>query len=121
MSYVKQSAWMMAMSLVLSLVLTGCGKEEPPAAGNAGAALQQATNAAQGAAQAVADAYPLDTCVVSGHKFGSGGMEAVTVTHEGRSVKLCCDGCIEAFKKEPAKYLAILDKAIAGQKPAAAH
>ena len=57
-----------------------------------------------------ADAYPLDVCVVSGQKLGSMG-EPVVITHEGHTVKLCCQGCVATFKKDPAKYLAKLDAA----------
>lgn len=32
----------------------------------------------------------------------------VTVTHKGKVVAFCCAGCDEAFKKDPAKYLAII-------------
>ena len=46
-------------------------------------------------------------CPVSGEKLGSMG-EPVVVTHEGTSVKPCCDGCIEKFEKDSAKYVAKL-------------
>ena len=58
-----------------------------------------------------AGAYPLTVCVVSGEKLGGMG-EPYTVTVEGRTVKLCCDGCEEDLLKEPAKYLAKLDAAL---------
>ncbi len=32
----------------------------------------------------------------------------VTVKHEGKTVAFCCAGCDETFKKDPAKYLAII-------------
>lgn len=48
--------------------------------------------------------YPLKTCVVSGEELGSMG-KAVIVTHEGREVRLCCSGCVEDFKADPAKYI----------------
>ena len=51
--------------------------------------------------------YPLKTCVVSGEKLGSMG-EPYVFVHEGQQLKLCCDGCLKDFKKEPAKYLAKL-------------
>ena len=34
----------------------------------------------------------------------------VTVTHKGKVVAFCCAGCDEEFKKDPAKYLAIIAK-----------
>jgi len=36
---------------------------------------------------------------------------SIYVDHEGRRVYFCCAGCPEAFKKDPAKYLAKLDAA----------
>jgi hypothetical protein len=49
--------------------------------------------------------YPLDTCVVSGEKFGAGGMKTYTFIHEGQEVRLCCRSCLKDFKKDPAKYM----------------
>ena len=39
--------------------------------------------------------------------------EPVNLVDRGsnRLVRLCCEGCVEAFKEEPAKYLAKLDEA----------
>jgi hypothetical protein len=62
--------------------------------------------------------YPLDTCVVSGEKFGGDMGEAVNVVVNGRLVRLCCPSCKAELAKDPAKYLAKIDKAvIAKQKP----
>ncbi len=61
--------------------------------------------------------YPLDVCVVSGEKLGSMG-DPVVLKHEGREVRLCCPGCIDKFKKEPAKYLKKLDEAEQKKQPA---
>jgi len=58
--------------------------------------------------------YPLTTCIVSDEKLGSMG-EPYVFVHEGQLIKLCCDGCLKDFKKEPAKYLA---KLVAGKVPA---
>lgn len=63
-----------------------------------------------GKVEAPQDGYPLDVCVVSGEKLGSMG-KPVVLQHEGREVRLCCPGCIDKFKKEPAKYLKKLDDA----------
>lgn len=63
--------------------------------------------------------YPVDTCVVSGEKFGGDMGEPVDYVHDNRLVRFCCKSCIKKFTKEPAKHLAKLDKAaIAKQKPA---
>lgn len=60
---------------------------------------------------AVSFAYPLDTCIVSGEKLGSMG-DPVSLTHEGRRITLCCNGCVKEFEAEPAKFIKKLDKAI---------
>lgn len=57
-------------------------------------------------------AYPLKDCLVGGEALGSMG-DPVEHVHEGRLVQFCCEGCIDDFKKEPTKYLAKLDEAIA--------
>lgn len=56
------------------------------------------------------DAYPIDFCLVSGAKLGSMGAPT-TLTHEGRTLKFCCDSCIGAFRKDPQAYLRKLDEA----------
>ncbi|MBI4626004.1 MAG: hypothetical protein HY736_22635 [Verrucomicrobia bacterium] len=68
--------------------------------------------------------YPLTTCVVSDEKLGDMG-EAFKYVHKeagkpDRVILLCCDGCVDDFKKEPAKYLKILDDAAAGKAKAKA-
>ena len=76
--------------------------------------------AAEGEAQIIAKAresFPLKTCVVSDEALGDLGEAAVHVHREAgkpdRVIFVCCDGCIDDFKKEPAKYLAKLDEAAA--------
>ncbi len=61
--------------------------------------------------------YPLDTCVVSGEKFGGTMGEPFVFIHGGREVLLCCKGCKKAFDKEPAKYMAEIDEAAKKVKP----
>jgi hypothetical protein len=63
-----------------------------------------------GGARTAGKPYPLATCVVSDEKLGSMG-EPYVFVHEGQQIKLCCDGCLKDFKKEPAKYLAKLTAA----------
>ncbi|QTN33871.1 hypothetical protein HZ994_16645 [Akkermansiaceae bacterium] len=53
--------------------------------------------------------YPLKTCIVSGEELGSMG-DAVSIVHEGQTIKFCCDACIPKFKQDPAKYLSKLVK-----------
>jgi len=55
--------------------------------------------------------YPLDTCMVTGQKLGSMG-DPVEYVYKNRLIRFCCAGCIDAFKKDPAKYVATLDKAV---------
>ncbi len=54
--------------------------------------------------------YPLDTCPVSGGKLGSMG-EPVIFTYKGQEIKACCQGCIPVIKKNPEKYLKIIQDA----------
>ena len=80
----------------------------------ASATLFSLTPAAFAADAASAD-YPLNTCVVSGEDLGSMG-DAYDYIHktEGqpdRLVRMCCEGCVKKFKKDPAKYLARIDAA----------
>jgi hypothetical protein len=63
--------------------------------------------------------YPLTICVVSDEKLGGMG-EAFKYVHKedgkaDRVILLCCDGCVDDFKKEPAKYLKKLDAAAAAK------
>lgn len=58
------------------------------------------------------EAYPLETCVVSGEKLGSMG-EPVSFVHANRLVRFCCSGCIDGFTSDPAAFHAKLDKAYA--------
>lgn len=55
--------------------------------------------------------YPLDMCIISGEKLGSMG-KPVILNHEGRELRLCCGGCIERFRAEPAKFVKSLDERI---------
>ena len=79
-------------------------------------ALAAGVSAADKAAPAKpADNYPLKTCVVSDEPLGSMG-DYVNYVHKeagkpDRTVRFCCDGCIDDFKKDPAKFLAKLDAA----------
>jgi hypothetical protein len=67
------------------------------------------------AAPATAPAYPLTTCAVSGDKLEDGWIDYVYKAdgQPDRVVRLCCKGCIKTFKKDPAKYLKMIDDAAA--------
>jgi hypothetical protein len=69
-----------------------------------------------GKAEAPKKPYPLDTCPVSGEKLGTMG-KPVVLQHEGREVRLCCPGCLDKFKKDPAPYMKKLDEAEKAKKP----
>lgn len=65
-------------------------------------------------AKARAD-YPMKTCLVSDEALGSMG-DAVAHVHRvagkpDRVIFLCCEGCIDDFKADPAKYLKKVDDA----------
>ena len=61
--------------------------------------------------------YPLDTCVVSGEKFGGDMGEPYVFAHEGREIKLCCKSCKKDFDKDTAKFVAKVDEAAKKVKP----
>jgi hypothetical protein len=67
--------------------------------------------------------YPLQTCVVSGDKLEKSEMGDpidYLYAEQGKAprlVRFCCKGCIKSFKKDPAKYLKMIDEA--GAKKAA--
>ncbi len=65
-------------------------------------------------------AYPLDTCVVSGEKLGEMGAPIDYIHKEtgkpDRLVRFCCKMCVTKFKKDPAKYLKLIDDAAAQKK-----
>jgi hypothetical protein len=54
--------------------------------------------------------YTLKTCITDDEKLGSMG-DPVVFVHEGREIKLCCEGCRADFKKNSAKYIKKLEKA----------
>jgi YHS domain-containing protein len=62
-------------------------------------------------AEMVEDAYPLETCVVSGAKLGSMG-DPVIHDYQGRQIRFCCAGCVKPFESDPEEYLNKLDEAI---------
>ena len=61
--------------------------------------------------------YPLKTCLVSDEPLGSMG-EATPYIHRvagkpDRVIFVCCEGCIDDFKGDPAKFLKKVDDAAA--------
>ncbi len=55
--------------------------------------------------------YPLDTCIVSDEELGDMG-DPINLVVDGKLVRLCCKGCIKPVKKDPAKYIAKVNKAV---------
>lgn len=64
--------------------------------------------------------YALTTCPVSGQKLDGKMGQPFDYLYKGRLVRFCCNGCVKDFNKDPAKYLALIDKAQAAAKPAPA-
>lgn len=80
------------LAAALLLSIAGCDSNSPSAASD--------------------DGYPLKTCVVSGEPLDSMG-GPVVIQHDGKTVKFCCEGCIDDFKKDPGPYLDKLTQAAA--------
>lgn len=64
--------------------------------------------------------YPLKTCLVSDEPLGSMG-DAVGYIHRAtgqpdRVIFICCEGCLDDFKANPAKFLAKVDAAAKAKK-----
>ena len=55
--------------------------------------------------------YPLENCMVSGDKLGEEGKPLDRV-YKNRLVRFCCPNCPKEFAEDPAKFMAILDKAV---------
>ena len=58
--------------------------------------------------------YPLTVCPVMGSQLKP--EKAVDYVFGNRLVRFCCASCIKDLEKEPAKYLSMLDQAIAQEK-----
>ena len=88
------SAPMKSASILLLLALacvTGCI-----------AADKKATDPKAGTARP----YVLKMCLVSDEKLDKGDP---TFVYKGREIKVCCEGCVKDFKKDPEKYLKLID------------
>jgi hypothetical protein len=61
--------------------------------------------------------YPTNACIVSEDKLGEEGKPADFIYREAgkpdRLISFCCKDCAGDFRKDPAKYLKILDDAAA--------
>lgn len=74
-------------------------------------ALAPMTAQPETAPERVGEAYPLNTCAVSGEAFEEGDVPVVKII-DGREVKFCCDNCVAKYEADPAKYGEKLDAAI---------
>ena len=53
-------------------------------------------------------------CPVSGERVDS--MDPVTCEYEGKIYNFCCSGCMGEFKKDPKKYIKIVEEELKGKK-----
>ena len=105
-----------------ALMLTACSQEKSaaPAADKPAAAASSLVKPTDAAwlAKAIA-AYPLTTCPVSGDKLTDMGKPLDYIYKQAgqpdRLVRFCCADCPPKFDKEPAKYLKMIDDALAAQ------
>lgn len=58
--------------------------------------------------------YTLETCAASGRPIDVKGTPQTQWMH-GRELKFCCKGCAAAVEKDPARWLAKVDKALTAQ------
>lgn len=56
--------------------------------------------------------YSLDFCVVSGNDLNDDDTDMIPFTYEyeGIQIVFCCKPCLPKFKKDPAKYMAIIEE-----------
>ena len=99
------------LSSILATVLLATAASSVHAANDKKAAPQTESELI---AKARAD-YPMKTCLVSDEALGSMG-DAVAYVHRvagkpDRVVFFCCEGCIDDFKADPAKFLKKVDEA----------
>ncbi len=95
MNYIKLST--IALITATSFITVSCGDKKTD---------ESTTNTEQ--TETKTKPYPLDHCVVSGEKLGSMGEPHVFV-YEGQQIKQCCDNCEPKFRKDPEKYLKMIN------------
>jgi YHS domain-containing protein len=69
------------------------------------------TNSPSSSTNAVVKPYPLDYCLVSGDKIGGDMGKPIIIVYKGQEMKFCCSDCPPKFKKNPEKYMKMLDEA----------
>ena len=110
---------LLASTILAFAVTVALATEKHDKSGDASAAKKPTPAEATLIAKARAE-YPLKTCLVSDEPLGSMG-EAAPYIHRvsgqpDRVVFVCCDGCIDDFKANPAKFLAKVDAAAKAKK-----
>ncbi|MEL6431558.1 MAG: hypothetical protein AAFZ87_07310 [Planctomycetota bacterium] len=90
-------------------------KEQTPEKDAAGKAKGQKSAAAKDAEGPWrGEPYTLETCAASGRPIDVKGTPQTQWMH-GRELKFCCKGCAAAVEKDPARWLAKVDKALTAQ------
>lgn len=69
------------------------------------------TNNPTGGTNAPVKPYPLDYCLVSGDKLDGDMGKPIVMDYKGQEFKFCCASCPKKFKKDPDKYLKMLQDA----------
>ena len=89
-----------------AMVVSGCGGQEgPDAASEAGVRSGRDVSPSEEASSS-AELRPQEFCPVMG-----GGINLdLYADHDGKRVYFCCEGCSEAFEKNPEKYIESLKK-----------
>lgn len=100
----KTTLCLMLVLAAAGLVLAGC--EEKPKTPAAAPAKPAPTDAGKTDAAAPAAAIAQKLCPVMGNPISP----AIFVDHNGRRVYFCCGMCPDVFKKDPEKYLKIVDE-----------
>lgn len=59
--------------------------------------------------------YPLKTCLVSDEPLDEWD-DLQTMEYQGQEMKFCCTMCLKKFKKNPSKYLKLLEMTLSAQK-----
>jgi len=83
----------------------GCAKSLKKDPKAAFAAIDKAVVAAQ------LKSYPLTRCMVSDEGLDARG-KPISYVHGTRLARFCCKGCVRAFKKSPAKFMAQIDEGL---------
>jgi hypothetical protein len=107
------------VALLLAIALVGCSRQNPsmPAEPQQESATQAETGGDSEITAALAKLSADDRalaeaqkiCPVSKELLGSMGAP-IKVTVEGKDVFVCCEGCVEELKSDPAKFLAEIGK-----------